>query len=135
MKALYCGECQDIRAFDVSGASVRCRCGNTAGRIGNAEEGEVLMQGISKSSVRVLGIANGFFLFTFERAPHGPKGEHTHEAWRELHQWVEDAAGEEYLFHGSKRACPFVVMRVGETDDVRVGRAGYARVAQAAQRV
>jgi hypothetical protein len=119
MKALYCGGCHDIRAFGPAGTTVRCRCGNTAGRIGIAAEGEVLMQGISKSLVRVLGIANGFLTFTFERGPGGPKGEHSNEAWRDLHAYVEEAADEEYLFHGSKRACPFVVMRVGETSDVR----------------
>jgi hypothetical protein len=118
MKAIYCGECHDIRGLDPSGASVCCRCGNTAGRIGDAEAGDVLMQGRSKSMVRVLGIANGFIGYTFEYAKSGPPGDHAHDEWRDFHEWAINAADDAYLFSAAKRGCPFVVLRVGETSDV-----------------
>jgi len=118
VKALYCGGCHDIRAFDTSGASVHCRCGNTAGRLGDAVAGEVVMQGVDKSLVRVLGIGNSFLLFTFERGKGGPKGELTDDEWREFHQRAVSATPEDYLFSATKRACAFVVLRVGDTGDV-----------------
>jgi hypothetical protein len=119
VKALYCGACHDIRGFDPAGASVQCRCGNTAGRWGDAAAGEVLMQGRDKSLVRVLGIGNAFLLYTFEYANSGAPGDHTDEEWRQFHQRAVEATDDGYLFNLNRRACPVVVLRVGDTGDVR----------------
>lgn len=76
------------------------------------------MQGRDKSLVRVLGIANGFLLYTFDYARSGPPGDHTNEEWREFHERAVKAAGDDYLFSLNNRACPVVVLRVGDTGDV-----------------
>ncbi len=114
MKAIICGECVDIRALPPTG-SVACRCGNVAGEWMDPARGTVRVEARNRETVRVLGLHNGFLKYAFFERVDGKTT--TDEQWREAHKFFTSTA-ERFLFHDDRRACPFVIFRVGETSDV-----------------
>jgi hypothetical protein len=120
MKAIICGECLDIRGLNPFGAFVSCRCGNVTARWDDPHAGTVLIKADDRSKARILGMNNHFLL----KAVDGIIGKDILEAggdkwdaFKQLHDKATDAPG--YLFDKSKCACWAVVIRVGESNDVK----------------
>lgn len=121
-KAVICVQCADIFApyRDPARGWRWCDCGTVAGRW----SGMVLAGQLEITSrkgadmVRVLGLANPFLLAAVQGRPYGDP-DAVHEEWRLLHDRACEDVPPNYLFHESKRHCWAVVIRPGETGDVR----------------
>jgi hypothetical protein len=111
MKAIFCGGCFDIRALpDTAGTEVKCRCGNVTGWWTDPQRGIAKVHALERNLARVIGFNNRFLAAAFTG---GSKGD---EFWRLTHEQTTDAPG--YLFDKSKRACPVVIILIGQTSDV-----------------
>ncbi|MDP9439061.1 MAG: hypothetical protein M3P49_09985 [Actinomycetota bacterium] len=114
MKAIICGGCVDIRALPPTGSAV-CRCGNVTGEWVDPVRGTVRVEARNREAVRMLGLHNGFLKYAFfERLDGKPT---TDEQWRRAHGLLTGES-KGFLFHDDRRGCPFVIFRVGETNDV-----------------
>lgn len=112
MKALFCANCNDIRAPNpINGVWSFCSCEKSAIRWVDGSHGRAEVKAIDKSMVRVIGIDNTFLQFAFHDSVH------TDAEWRDLHI-METNRAVGYLFHVSRRNCGMVIFRVGETSDV-----------------
>ena len=134
MKALYCGECGDLRAPSPNGDWTSCYCGQAAMRWVDPRKGIAKVRADDKRFVRVIGIHNGFLRFAVSQISNLPSVPTIEEAlekleagnssrfpndedWREFHKTaVEESSG--YLFHSSRRACGMVIIRIGESNDI-----------------
>jgi hypothetical protein len=113
VKALYHATCGDICAPHPNGEWRLCRCQTAAVRWADPERG--ILQATAagdRQFVRVLGFDNYFLTADLHRAQ--PL---TNEQWREQHANETRMVGPNYLFHETKRACPFVIIAPGESSD------------------
>lgn len=118
MKQIVCGICNDFRALHPKG-SVSCRCGNVTGWWVDPQRGIAKVKAKYKGDVRILGMHNSFLQFAFSDEMLRTSEWDRHKAWREMHELVtskEISGG--YLFQNIRRACPFVLICVGESSDV-----------------
>lgn len=116
MKVLWCLLCNDIRAMDPGGAPTSCRCGNLTARWENPVRGTVRATAKDRESVRFIGMHNGFLRFAATAPAWGDIG---NAKWRAEHERIcaEDADG--YIFSQQFRNCPFAIVKVGTTNDIR----------------
>lgn len=111
MKGILCLDCVDFRALNpVEGVTVTCNCGNVTGTWTNAERGWAKVKAkYSKATARIIGIHNGFLALALQSQ--------SNSEWRlETQQLLDSADG--YLFHTKMRNSPFVIIRIGESNDV-----------------
>lgn len=116
MKALFCGECSAIISGPKDGSWRWCDCGNAAIRWTNPVTGKAEVWADVRGIVRVIGLNN--MLLQLPSVPNGSREEQG-QAWRELHESATRLVDPHYLFHADQRACWAVVIRPGETNDVR----------------
>lgn len=116
MKVLWHVTCDDFVAPGREGSPRACCCGRARSVWLDEQRGilEVDTTG-NRDAVRVIGMDNRFLL---EALLIGAGREHDAEH-RDLHAAEIARVEPHYLFHESHRACPFIVIRVGETSDVR----------------
>jgi AraC-like DNA-binding protein len=114
MKQIVCGLCNDFRAIAPKG-QVSCRCGNVVGWWVNPERGIAKVYAKYKEYARILGMHNTYLQFAFkEEFENTPP---TFEQWRRAHTLATELS-EGYLFHKDKIGCPFVLIKIGESNDV-----------------
>ncbi len=120
-KAAICVRCSDILApyAETTRGWRWCACGTTATRWRDPAAGRLdITSTLGVEYVRVLGLANPFLTAAVQGRPYGDR-EAIDEEWRLLHDRVcEDIPGN-YLFSEGRRHCWAIVLRPGETGDVR----------------
>lgn len=120
-KAAICVRCSDLLApYAQTDRGWRwCACGATATRWRSPAAGHLdVTSTLGSAFVRVLGLANPFLTQAVHGKPYGDP-DVVDEEWRLLHDQVcEDIPGN-YLFSERRRHCWAVVIRPGETGDVR----------------
>lgn len=122
-KAAICTHCMDIvspyRNWETNRTWRWCSCDHTAVRWRDGHAGLLEVTSLhGASAVRVLGLANGFFEPAVRGISEFGHNDAMHE-WRALHDAVTEQVAPTYLFHDSKRKCWAVVVRPGETSDVK----------------
>lgn len=127
-KAIICVQCSDIAAPypDPARGWRWCACNKAAARWRDPAYGLLDVTAIhGEHAVRVLGLNNNFLTDAVNGHAWGdPDG--IHEEWRLLHDKHAEEVPSNYLFHEDKRACWAVVIRPGETGDVRFVDYEYA---------
>jgi hypothetical protein len=118
MKSLICGYCNDIRSLRPKGAT-SCSCGHVTAWWVDAVKGIAKVKAADKEMVRILGMHNTFLQYAFsDELRRVTASWDVHEEWRKMHNLVTEHLSEGYLFNKIRRNCPFVLIRVGESQDV-----------------
>ncbi len=120
-KALICLRCSDISAPypDPARGWRRCPCGAAASRWRDPAAGLLDIRSIyGPDNVVVLGLANPFLTAACTGRPWGDT-DAVNEEWRLLHDRVCEDIPANYLFSERRRQCWAVVIRPGETGDIR----------------
>ena len=107
-----CGVCFDIRALRGEGDkdAVTCSCGNVTGWWKNSHFGIAVVRAKNRDKAKVIGIDNGVLRIAFTTFDFIP------EKWKKIHDDLA-AAAHGYVFE--LRGCPFAIVAVGQTNDVR----------------
>lgn len=108
MKALLCAACGDVKGFEEDWVS--CRCGLVEAHWTDPRLGLGEMQG-SYPHAFLLGLNNAYLLPALQGRTA------IFEEARKLHEEALDAEG--YIFDKSKAACWAVVVKPGQTRDVK----------------
>lgn len=122
-KAVICVACSDILAPYYNWETNRdwrwCQCGQVAGRWLDGAKGILEVTTLNgPRHARVLGLNNAFLVAAVQGQPYG-EPEAIHEEWRLLHDTTCEEVAPRYLFSERKRQCWAVIIRPGETGDVR----------------
>lgn len=120
-KAAICVRCSDILApyAEPERGWRWCACGATATRWRDPAAGQLdVTSTLDAGMVRVLGLANPFLTAAVQGRPYGDR-DAIDEEWRLLHDQVCEDIPANYLFSERRRQCWAVVLRPGETGDVR----------------
>lgn len=118
MKAMLCTNCSDILApYRDDGRWRWCQCQLAAVRWRDGTAGLLDVAAFrGPSQVRILGLSNMFLEY-------GINGGHRlglmAQDWRELHETCARKVGPHYLFHHTNRDCWALIVRVGESADIR----------------
>lgn len=120
-KAAICVGCSDIVSpYPEPASGWRwCCCRHVAVRWRDPHRGLLDVTALhGPTTVRVLGLNNAFLAAAVQGRPWG-EPEAVHEEWRLLHDQTCEDVEPHYLFSERKRQCWAVVIRPGETGDVR----------------
>jgi hypothetical protein len=111
MKLIACGLCFDIRALiGFQDDPVSCNCGNVSGWWRNPVTGTASVHAKNRDKAKIMGISNSYLKRAFTAY------DFSDAKWRELHDEATDCKG--YLFDKSHRACPIVIVGIGNSTDV-----------------
>lgn len=110
MKLVVCFECSDYFSPGIDEPKA-CKCGYTCAVWDDPAAGKLRVSSrLESGHLRIVGLMNGLLL-----ASAAPKAM-SDEQWRTTVEGMLDAPG--YLFDRSRRNCPVVMLRVGESNDV-----------------
>jgi hypothetical protein len=112
MKAIVCGLCFDIRALRGEGMedAVSCECGNVTAWWAHPLFGYAIVSAKNRDKAKILGIDNEILKVAFSVFDFSP------EKWRTIHDDLA-ASAKGYVFE--LRGCPFAIVPIGQTTDVR----------------